>query len=112
MGISNDHDEQGYVVLDPEPLEQLRLEKGLSRRQFAELAHVAPTTAYRFFNRQRVQTSTARRLFDGLEIEDMRPYLIRGGQVTGDQRVLAEWQIDIERQVDLVRKNRGLRAVW
>ena len=94
MGISNDHDEQGYVVLDPEQLEQLRLEKGLSRRQFAELAHVAPTTAYRFFNRQRVQTSTARRLFDGLDIEDMRPYLIRGGQETGDQRVLAEWQID------------------
>ena len=90
MGNPSDHDHQGYVVLGPELMERLRLEKGLSRRRFADLAHVAPTTAYRFFNRQRVQTSTARRLFDGLEITDMRPYLIRGGQETGDQRVLAE----------------------
>jgi hypothetical protein len=27
-------------------------------------------------------------------------------------RIHAEWQIDIERQVDLLRKNQGLRAVW
>ena len=27
-------------------------------------------------------------------------------------RIHAEWQIDIERQVDLVRKDLGIRAVW
>jgi hypothetical protein len=27
-------------------------------------------------------------------------------------RIHAEWQIDIERQVDLVRKDQGIRAVW
>ena len=74
------HDNDGYIVLDPVLMDKLRLDEGLSRRQFAELADTAPTTAYRFFNSQRVQTRIARRLFNNLGIEDMRPYLIGGAR--------------------------------
>ena len=44
--------------------------------QFAELAETSPTTAYRFFSSQRVQTRTARRLLDNLGIADFRTYLL------------------------------------
>lgn len=85
-------------MLDPERMERLRLERGLSRRQFADIADISPTTAYRFFNRQRVQTRIAKQLFDGLEIWDMTPYLIRAngeGDIGRlDAVALAEWQIE------------------
>ena len=97
--VTHDQDHDGYVVLNPELMNQLRLDRGLSRRSFAELADTSPTTVYRFFNRQRVQTKTARKLFDGLDIWDMRPYLV---SASGDEsefrqldtQVLAEWRID------------------
>ena len=96
---SSTFDDGGYVVLDAELMESLRLEKGLSRRQFAELAEVSPTTAYRFFQGQRVQTRIARRLFDGLGIVDMKPYLLATDRAESelaelDKTVLAEWRIE------------------
>lgn len=88
-----DHD--GYVVLDPKLMDKLRLEKGISRRGFAELADTSPTTAYRFFNGRRIQTRIARQLFSALDICDMTPYLIRTGDGQElDATVLAEWRIE------------------
>ena len=51
------------MVLDPERLEDLLLQAGLSMRQFANLAGVSSKTAYRFFRRQQIQVATARRRF-------------------------------------------------
>jgi hypothetical protein len=94
----NERDRDGYVVLNPELLEQLRLEQGVSRRAFADIAETSPTTAYRFFDRQRVQTRIAKRLFDGLGILDMTPYLMHAdGEAeldAVDAQVLSEWQIE------------------
>jgi hypothetical protein len=92
-------DDSGYVVLDAELMESLRLEKGVSRRQFAELAGVSPTTAYRFFQGERIQTRIARRLFDCLGVVDMKPYLRTCDSAEGefgalDTEVLTEWRVE------------------
>ena len=89
----------GYVVLDPKRMEQLRLNKGVSRRGFAELADASPTTAYRFFEGKRIQIQIARRLFDNLGIQDFRPYLVsndraKGGALDSDGSALTEWRIE------------------
>ena len=81
-------------------MQELRVERGLSVRQFAELAGVAPNTAARFFRRQPVQWGIARRALDNLGIADIRPYLLKedGDAETSfdelDAAVLAEWRVD------------------
>lgn len=91
--------DDGYVVLDPERMRQLQLDRGLSARGLARLADISPTTAGRFFNRKCLHFSTVRKAFDALDIDDIRPYLIGGGVAENefgqrDADVLAEWKIE------------------
>ena len=97
--VTRTDDHEGYVVLNPLLMDKLRLEKGFSRRRLAEHAELSPTTVSRCFSRERVHTESARKLFDSLDIWDMRPYLLgAGGEETDlnqlDSQVLAEWRID------------------
>ena len=43
------------------------------------LGRASPTTVYRFFKDERVQTCTAAKLFDNLGISDIRPYQLHAG---------------------------------
>jgi len=90
------YQDDGYVVLDAPRMEALRVREGLSIRQFAALADVSPNTASRFFQGERVQWQTARKLFNNLGINDLQPYL-RGREVgtpaSLDASLLGEWRI-------------------
>ncbi len=89
----------GYVVVNSKRMEQLRLQKGMSRRSLAQHCGLSPTTVSRFFTQEQIQTESARKLFESLEIWDMRPYLLdEPGDVSDvgrlDAHVLAEWRIE------------------
>lgn len=91
--------DNGYVVLDARKMEEIRMQKGMSVRQFAMLAEVSGNTAARFFREEQIQWQVARRLFNSLGIEDFRPFLRSEGtnntasDVTADRHLLGEWQI-------------------
>ena len=91
--------DDGCVVLDPERMGKMQLDRGLSARGLARLADISPTTAGRFFSRKPLQLATVRKAFDALDIDDISPYLIGGGVAENefgqrDADVLAEWKVE------------------
>ena len=71
-------------------MEQLRLREGCESSKVCGLGRASPTTVYRFFKDERVQTCTAAKLFvDNLGISDIRPYQLHAGEFRSGQTIPA-----------------------
>lgn len=86
----------GYASFDPKQVDQLRLQKNLSRKELMVRAGVAEKTGYRFFNRKPVQVKSARKIFSVLGVMDFTPYLEdqSSTDVTSPSDGVGEWVLE------------------
>lgn len=86
----------GYPVFDPEKIDQLRLQKQLTRKELFVRAGLEEKTGYRFFRRERVQLKSARRFFDVLGVSDFTPFLDKQthSDLSPSIEGVGEWELE------------------
>lgn len=92
-------DEDGYVILNAQRIEELRRHRALSRKELAVRTDISPHTMYRMLGGKRVQMKTVRKFFQALHIDEFHDYLMSGEASEmppadfAEDGVLAEWNV-------------------